>query len=127
MQAIRGATQVEKDTPEAIAGAVAELCDELLDRNRLKNRQIISAIFTLTQDLTAGYPAATARHRGWDAVPMLCAQEIPVLGGLPRICRVLLHVRGRAKPRHVYLRGAAALRPDLAEAGSTPRKKKKGD
>ena len=114
MIAIRGAIQIGSDTPEAIGSSVRDLCTEIAKRNRLAPTRIISAIFTLTPDLTAGFPARTARELGWGQVPMLCAQEIAVPGALPRVCRVLLHVKGNGSPRHVYLEGAKALRPDLA-------------
>lgn len=115
MIAIRGAVQVDRDDAESIASAVSELCAAIDAANDLMPDEIVSAIFTLTPDLVSAFPAATARKRGWGDVPMICAQEIPVPGALPRCCRVLLHVnRDGASPKHVYLGGAAALRPDLA-------------
>jgi chorismate mutase len=114
MFAIRGAIQVERDSVEALHAAVRALCERLLEENRLSLSRVLSAIFTLTPDLTAGFPAGAAREAGWGTVPMLCAQEIPVPGAPGRICRVLLHVRGVGQPRHVYIAGAASLRPDLA-------------
>jgi len=116
MFAIRGAIQVERDSAEAIHAAVRALYAGLSRANRLSPSRIVSAIFTLTPDLTADFPARAAREEGWEDVPMICAREIPVPGAPPRICRVLLHVRGNGRPRHVYLGGAAALRPDLAGA-----------
>ncbi len=115
MRAIRGAIQVERNTAAAISAAVAALCRAVSRANGLAPARIVSAIFTLTPDLCADFPARAAREHGWNDVPMLCAQEIPVPGAPPRICRVLLHARGRRKPRHVYLGGALdLLRPDLA-------------
>jgi chorismate mutase len=115
MLAIRGAIQVEKNSPAAISDAVAALCEQITRANRLTPGRMVSAIFTLTPDLSAAFPARAARKHGWDGVPMICAQEIPVRGAPPRICRVLLHVQGRGRPRHVYLGGALdLLRPDLA-------------
>lgn len=114
MFAIRGAVQVEHDSPAAITAAVARLCKEISRANRLSAEKIVSAIFTVTPDLASAFPARAAREQGWSGVPMLCAQEIPVPGAPPRICRALVHARGRRKARHVYLGGAAALlRPDL--------------
>ena len=81
------------------------------------DEDLISAVFTVTADLTTAFPARAARELGWVDVPLLCAVEIPVPDALPRCVRVLLHVhsaRPRAAIAHVYLRGAAALRPDLA-------------
>jgi len=116
MFAIRGAVQVERDSAEAIHAAVRALCAGLSRANGLSPSRIVSAIFTLTPDLTADFPARAAREEGWGDVPMICAREIPVPGAPPRICRVLLHVRGNGPPRHVYLGGASALRPDLGGA-----------
>jgi chorismate mutase len=113
MIAIRGAVQVERDDPESMARAVSELCAAITEQNALAAEEIVSAIFTLTPDLVSAFPAATARKRGWGDVPMICAQEIPVPGALPRVCRVLLHVNRTGSPKHVYLGGAGALRPDL--------------
>lgn len=120
MQAIRGAIQIERNEREAIATAVKALCTELQARNRLRPEKIISAIFTLTTDLDADFPARAAREIGWGDVPLLCAQELPVPGALPRVCRVLLHVRGKRDVVHVYLGGAEKLRPDLANAAPPP-------
>ena len=115
MLAIRGAIQVERDSSAAISAAVGELCAAILRANRLTPSRMVSAIFTLTPDLCADFPARAAREHGWGEVPMICAQEIPVPGAPPRICRVLVHARGGGRPRHVYLGGALALlRPDLA-------------
>ena len=115
MLAIRGAIQIERDSPAAIFAAVAALCEAITRANRLKPENIVSAIFTLTPDVSAAFPARAAREHGWDGVPMICAQEIPVPGAPPRICRVLLHVEGRRRVRHVYLGGALdLLRPDLS-------------
>jgi chorismate mutase len=113
MRGIRGATQATENTREAIEEAVVELCRELTTRNRLKPEEIVWAIFTVTHDLDADFPARGARVQGWHQVPMICSQEIPVPGSMPRIIRVLLHASSKGAPHHVYLRGAQALRPDL--------------
>jgi chorismate mutase len=113
MRGIRGATQVAANTRQAIEEAVVELCQELTARNRLTPEEITWAIFTVTHDLDADFPARGARMQGWHQVPMICSQEIPVPGSMPRVIRVLLHVETRGTPHHVYLRGAQALRPDL--------------
>jgi len=116
MNAIRGAIQIDEDTPEAIARAVEKLCAEITRENQLTASEIVSAIFTLTPDLCSAFPALAARRQGWGDVPMICAQEIPVPGALVRVCRVLLHVRRDGPVVHVYLEGARMLRPDLARA-----------
>jgi chorismate mutase len=113
--AVRGAIQVARDSPDSISAAVASLCAGLMRANRLSSSRIVSAIFTLTPDLSSAFPARAAREQGWKDVPMICAQEIPVPDAPPRILRVLLFVRGRGEARHVYLNGALdLLRPDLA-------------
>ncbi len=113
MRGIRGATQVAANTVQAIEKAVVELCGELERRNEIRPADIVWAIFTVTHDLDADFPARAARVAGWNTVPMICSQEIPVPGSMPRVIRVLLHVDSEGPRNHVYLRGAQALRPDL--------------
>lgn len=116
MFALRGATSVDTNEASAIEEASARLVGELLTRNQLEPARVLSAYFTSTPDLTASFPATGARHAGFAAVPMLCAQEIPVPSAPPRLIRVMLHVDGAPSVpvRHVYLGEAAQLRPDLA-------------
>jgi chorismate mutase len=116
VRAIRGAIQVDGDTREEILKGSAELISAVLDRNDLTADDIISIVFTASPDLTAEFPAYAARLLGLTDVPLLCASEIAVPGALPRTLRLLAHVetpRARPELRHVYLRGAAALRTDL--------------
>ncbi len=116
-RAIRGATTVERDAPELIRSATRELLETIVARNGITSADVISAIFTVTHDLTSEFPAHAARELGWLDVPLLCTLEIPVPGSLARCIRVLLHVESsasRADVRHVYLHDARALRPDLA-------------
>lgn len=116
-RAIRGATTVDGDTPAQIRHATRELLETIVARNGITSADVISAIFTVTHDLTSEFPAHAARELGWLDVPLLCTLEIPVPGSLPRCIRVLLHVEtraSRAEIRHVYLHDARALRPDLA-------------
>ncbi len=113
MRGIRGATQVSENTVGAIEDAVVEMCREICHRNQIKPSDIVWAIFTVTHDLDADFPARAARVSGWNAVPMICSQEIPVPGSMQRVIRVLLHVDSEGPRNHVYLRGAEALRPDL--------------
>jgi chorismate mutase len=113
---IRGATTVETNTAAAILAATRELLCQMAAANGLAAEDIASVLFTATHDLTAAFPAQAARELGWQHVPLLDAQEIPVPGSLPRCVRVLLHwntERSQSEVRHVYLRGAALLRPDL--------------
>lgn len=117
VRGIRGATTTSQDDPEAILAAARELLEEIALANpTLKPVDLASALFTVTADLRAAYPARAAREMGWENVPLMCAQEIPVPGGVPHCIRVLLHWNTdltQAKVRHVYLGEAASLRPDL--------------
>jgi chorismate mutase len=113
---VRGATQVDANDRDQVIEATAELVREVLARNDLSTEDLISVIFTATPDLTAEFPAYAARAIGITDVPFLCATEIDVPGAMPRVIRLLAHVdsdRSRTEVRHVYLRGAAALRTDL--------------
>jgi chorismate mutase len=116
IRALRGATTVEKDDPILIREGVQQLLDVLLEENDLTPGEIISAVFTATPDLVSEFPAHAARIYGWEDVPLLCAQELPVPGSLPHCVRVLLHVetsRARSEMKHAYLRDAILLRQDL--------------
>lgn len=113
MRGIRGATQVGENSVAAIEDAVVEMCREIVERNGISPDEIVWAIFTVTRDLDADFPARAARMSGWNDVPMICSQEIPVPGSMARIIRVLIHVDTDGSRNHVYLRGAEALRPDL--------------
>ena len=118
LRALRGATTAAANTSEAIADAVAELLDALVDRNALEGPQFLSVTFSVTADLDACFPAAIARRRpGWDGVALLDCQQMAVAGDLQRCIRLLAHVwLGDDQPvRHAYLREAARLRPDLAD------------
>ncbi|MGD2205679.1 MAG: chorismate mutase [Anaerolineae bacterium] len=117
---IRGATTVQTNTATAILDATCELLARIVKANNVAVDDIASALFTVTPDLTAAFPAQAARKLGWRHVPLLDVQEIPVPGSLPRCVRVLIHWNTEKPPteiRHVYLRGAASLRPDLQEEG----------
>ena len=116
IRAIKGATTVPIDSAPDVCAATSELLRAMLEQNGLVAGQVISLLLTATPDLRSEFPARGARDVGMGEVPMLCAQEIDVPGALPRCIRVLAHVDvadGRAV-RHVYLREARALRPDLA-------------
>jgi len=115
VKAIRGATAVDANTPEAISSATRELLREIAERNGISPGDVISMFFTMTPDLDAHFPAAAARAAGWD-VPMLDMQEAHVAGALDRCLRVLIHVDHENPVRHVYLGAAADLRPDLADS-----------
>jgi chorismate mutase len=115
---IRGATTVEVDSADAILAATRDLLLRMVEANQVAVADIASAIFTMTPDLIAAFPARAARDLGWQHVPLLDAQEVPVPGSLSRSVRVLLlwnTDRSQEEVRHVYLREAASLRPDLRE------------
>jgi len=115
---VRGATTIESDSKESVLSATRELLDKLLKANPdLKPGDIASALFTVTDDIASAYPALAARQMGWDLVPMMCAREIPVPGSLLLCIRVLVHWntdKEQSAIKHVYLRDAVKLRPDLA-------------
>ncbi len=116
VRAVRGATTVPQDEPPLIREAVTELLEAILNDNDIVPADVISAVFTATPDLVSEFPAHAARLYGWTDIPLLCAQELPVAGALPRCIRILLHAetrRQRHEIRHVYLRDAILLRADL--------------
>jgi chorismate mutase len=118
VRAIRGAVQVDANDAAAILEGTSELVTEVMTRNGLAPADVISVVFTATSDLNAEFPALAARKLGFQDVPLLCCTEIDVPGAMPRVVRLLMHVE-TASPRsamqHVYLRGAAALRLDIAQ------------
>ena len=115
LRAIRGAIQVDANSPAAIEGGVKELLPAILDANNLTVDEVISVILTCTPDLNAAFPAAFAREIGFGAVPLLCAVEMDVPGAMPLVIRVMLHAELEGQANHIYLRGASALRRDLAQ------------
>ena len=118
VRAVRGATQLDVDERDHLLASVEELVTELLRLNDLRTDDLISMFFTATPDLHAEFPAVAARSLGIGDVPLICAQELDVTGAMPRVIRLMVHAetsRARADVRHVYLRGAVALRRDLAQ------------
>lgn len=116
--AVKGAITVEENTKSAIEEATVEMVKAVLEKNNIDKSDIISAIFTLTADLNAEFPAKPARiHFDWDDVPMLCTQELDVPNSLPKCIRMMITVNSnltKQEVKHVYLRNAVKLRPDLA-------------
>lgn len=111
---IRGATTVERNDRDEILAATKELLQLLIEKNQLHADDVASAIFTLTEDLDAEFPALAARTLGWTEVALMCTREIPVPGSLNKCIRILLHVnteRSAAEIQHVYINGAVNLRP----------------
>ena len=118
LRALRGAITVEGNEADAILGATEELVREVMGRNELRAEDLVSCIFTCTDDLDAEFPALAARRLGLDRVPLLCAREIDVPGALPRVIRLLVHCYAEpdTPAHHVYLREAVSLRRDLEGA-----------
>ncbi|MEV5829971.1 chorismate mutase [Spirillospora sp. NPDC052242] len=118
VRAVRGATQIDADDRDQILEATTELVNEVMSRNALGTDDVISVIFTVTPDITAEFPALAARKLGFHEVPLLCATEIGVPHALPLVIRLMAHIetdRPRSDVQHVYLRGATALRLDIAQ------------
>ncbi len=118
MRGIRGATTVAADTTDDITAATRELLCEIVTRNGVELADVAAATFSVTADVRATFPAAAARAAGWERIPMDCYQQMDVPGALPRCIRVLVFwntARAQAEIRHVYLREAARLRPDLVQ------------
>jgi chorismate mutase len=116
--ALRGASSVDRNDPQAILGATEWLLREIMKRNDLIPDDVVSCIFTLTDDLDAEFPAVAARNIGFDRVPLLCAREVPVPGAVPKVIRILMHYYAPDSHRtqHVYLGEARSLRSDLDAA-----------
>jgi len=118
VRAVRGATTVEVDSVEAITERVVALLQRILEQNGLDEDDIISILFTATEDIVSNFPATAARSMGLGAVPLICARELAIVGSVPRCIRVMLHVtteRSREDIHHVYLEGAHGLRDDLPD------------
>ena len=116
VRALRGATTVEADDPEAIESRTVELLEEMFGRNGVDHDDLISIWFTVTVDLVSAFPATAARELGLGDVPLICARELDIEGGTPRCIRVMAHLTTEKSPselRHVYLQGAQSLRDDL--------------
>lgn len=119
MRGIRGAITVDADEGPSIVAATKRLLAEMTARNEVELDDIASVLFSLTPDLHAAFPALGAREMGWTHVPMLHFTEIDVPGSIGKCIRVLMHVntaRALDEIEHVYLGGAAVLRPDLARS-----------
>lgn len=130
VRALRGATQLDVDEREHLLDRTAELVAAVLDANGVAADDLVSILLTATPDLRSEFPAPAVRRLGISEVPLLCAQEIDVVGALPRVVRIMVHAETslpREEVRHVYLHGAEVLRADLrgdappAEATERPR------
>jgi chorismate mutase len=116
LRALRGATTVEVDEVEHLTTRMVELFEELFDRNGIDHDDVVSILFTATDDVRCTFPATAARTYGLGDVPLICARELDVEGGTPHCVRVMLHLetdRARDQLHHVYQHGASNLRDDL--------------
>ena len=117
VRGLRGATTVSRNSVEAISEAVDELLTAIEEHNPFNPEEIVSVIFSVTQNLDSIFPAAIARRRpGWEYVPLLDVQQSPVIGSLNNCIRVLIHLNTCLPQKalnHIYLHQAARLRPDL--------------
>jgi chorismate mutase len=116
VRAARGAIVIARDDATTVLDATARLLSAILDRNGIQTEDLISILFTATEDLRSAFPAEAARRMGLGLVPLMCAREITVDGSMPRVIRVLLHFHSElalGEVTHVYLDGAESLRDDL--------------
>lgn len=118
LRALRGATTLDEDTAEQVAQRVQALVSAMLERNGIVHDDVVSILFTATDDVTSMFPATAARALGLGDVPLICARELAISGAIGLCIRVLMHFyTGRAKDElhHVYLEGARGLRDDLPD------------
>jgi chorismate mutase len=118
VRALRGATTLDVDEATHLTERVQALVNQMLDRNDVAKDDLISIVFTATEDIHSMFPATAARAAGLGDVPLICARELDVAGGTPLCVRVLMHLvteRSRTELHHVYLEGARNLRDDLPD------------
>jgi chorismate mutase len=118
VRAIRGAIQLDTDERSHLLKSTAELVTKVLHENNLSQADLISIFFTATTDVTSEFPALAARELGLGDVPLMCSVEMDVQGAMPRVIRLMMHAEtnlSRSEIQHIYLRGAAKLRTDLAQ------------
>ncbi|HEV7888258.1 MAG TPA: chorismate mutase [Acidimicrobiales bacterium] len=118
LRGLRGATTVDADTEEQVTSRVQALLAQMLDRNGLSHDDLVSVVFTATDDIHSMFPATAGRAVGLGDVPLICARELAITGATPLCIRVLMHVysdKSRAELHHVYLEGARNLRDDLPD------------
>jgi len=118
VRAIRGATTVDNNDSNEILEETGKLLTEIIEKNNICEDDVISIIFSVTKDLNAAFPAVAARKLGWTNVALFCTNEMDVPGGLLKCIRVLIHINTELSNKdikHVYLKGAKVLRPDLTQ------------
>jgi chorismate mutase len=115
---VRGATTADENTRDAILTATRQLLALIIRINGIEPEHVASAVFSLTKDLDAEFPALAARQLGWLDVPLLCTYEVDVPGSLRRCVRVLIHWntdKPQHEIRHIYVKDAERLRPDISK------------
>jgi chorismate mutase len=118
LRALRGATTIDVDDPDHVTSRVVDLLEAMFAANDVDHDHIVSVLFTATDDIHSIFPATAARTIGLGDVPLICARELDIDGGMPRCIRILMHIesdRARNELHHVYLEGARGLRDDLPE------------
>lgn len=116
VRAFRGAITVENNTAEEILAATGELYDEIIEKNNLNSSDFVCMFFSLTPDLNDVFPARAVREKGVTNVPLMCMAEIPVEGALEKCVRILILSNSDKELdeiKHVYMKGAKVLRPDI--------------
>ena len=118
VRALRGATTIDSDTADNVRVRTIALLNQMIERNGVDHEDIISVLFTATDDIHSMFPASAARDIGFGDIPLICARELDITDATPLCVRVLMHLtttRSRSELRHVYLEGASGLRDDLPE------------
>jgi chorismate mutase len=118
VRALRGATTVESNEAEQIIGETGVLLQKIVEENKLDAEDIISVIFSVTEDLDAAFPAVAARRLGWTSIALMCTREIDVPESLKKCIRVMMHINTEKKNselKHIFLKEARSLRPDLSD------------
>lgn len=118
VRALRGAITVEANDSEQIIAETGTLLRKIVEENNLDIEDIISVIFSMTDDLDAAFPAVAARQLGWNSAALMCTREINVPGSLKMCIRVMMHINSEKKNnelRHIFLKEAVKLRPDLSK------------
>ena len=118
VRALRGATTVDADTVEQVNTRVTALLEQMMAKNGVGKDDLVSILFTATDDIHSTFPATAARSVGFGDVPLICARELDIVGATPMCVRVMMHIttdKARGELHHVYLEGAKGLRDDLPE------------
>lgn len=118
VRAFRGAITVENNDAAEILAATGELYDKIIAENGIDKEDFVCIFFSLTPDLDKVFPARAVREKGVTNVPLMCMAEIPVEGALEKCVRILIlsnSEKSNDEIRHIYLKNAVKLRPDLVK------------